>query len=502
MSEDRRDLHDLFRRDIGRLELPPPGSWIPVAKHPSSSPWRSFVAIPAAAAVIALALVLAFVIQLARGELPQAANSPTPSVGVASPSAPATPNPPPIGPSPLASPTAAPLPPSTAVRMDKTLPATGQWALILRRSYDQSPTAPEQASGPARPPTTDTISAVPLTARATTQRDTLSLLSFTSQSAEGGLVTDNLLREQFSPDGHRLVLTVVTGSGSSARLGLVIVDLVAGTVVRLTSDPAYQDDSPAWSPAGDEIAFVRTTVGRQVFHDAGIWTIRADGTDLRRVHDASGPYVYSWNGDGTGIAYVLPSVDASYNVVSPVTGKHVRIGSLSVQTGRGMADWRVGTPAFVGGFAGSPNGGDQILMTAADQQGSDAREIVRETPLNTYFGGARWRPASNDLLYVKLFQDPNVEVVGGSPAAPKNTRTVYVTDASGRAPKAVISKVYESVFAAWSPDGRDIVYLLGLGVGGSLHLIAPDGTNDRALQGYGGAPESTIDWLDLAVLSL
>jgi len=478
MSDDRHDLHDLFRRDIDRVELPPPGSWLPAAKHPSSSPWRSFVAIPAAAAVIALALVLGFVIQLARGELPQSAKSPTPSVGVGSPSAPATPN---------ASPTAAPLPPSTAVRMDKTLPATGQWALVLRRSYDQSPTEPNRASGPARPPTTDTISAVPLTARATTQRDTLSLLSFTSQSAEGGLVTDNLLREQFSPDGHRLVLTV---------------DFVAGTVARLTNDPIYQDDTPAWSPAGDEIAFVRTTVGRQVFHDAGIWTIRADGTDLRRVLDVSGPYVYSWNGDGTGIAYVMPSVDASYNVVSPVTGKHVRIGSLSVQSGRGMADWRVGAPAFVGGFAGSPNGGDQILMTAADQQGSDAREIVRETPLNTYFGGARWRPGSNDLLYVKLFQDPNVEIVGGSPATPKNTRTVYVTDASGRAPKAVVSKVYESVFAAWSPDGRDIVYLSGLGVGGSLHLIAPDGTNDRVLQGYGGAPESRNDWLDLAVLSL
>jgi Tol biopolymer transport system component len=383
------------------------------------------------------------------------------------------------------------------VQIDKTLPASGQWALILRRSYNQTPTEPNQASGPARPPTTDSIIAVPLTASATTQRDTLSLLSFTSQTAQSGAATDNLLREQFSPDGHRLVLSVLTGSGSGARRGLVIVDLVAGTVKELTSDPAYQDDTPAWSPAGDEIAFARTTVGREVFLDAGIWTIRADGTGLRRVPDTSGAYVYSWNGDGTGIAYVLWQVDASYNVLNLVTGKRVRIGSLSVQTGRGMGDWRTATPSFVGTFASSPNGGDPFLVVADEQ--ANARTVATSSDTNTYFTGARWRPGSNDILYVKLFQDPNL----GSPqAAPKNTRTVYVTDTSGRAPKAVLSKVYESLFAAWSPDGRDIVYVSGLGVGGSLHLIAADGTNDRALQGYGGIPEARIDWLDLAVLSL
>ena len=455
--------------------------------------------VPAAAGAIALALALAFVIQLARGALPQVAASPSPSMtaDVSRPSV-----------SPSASPNASssssprPLPPSTAVRIDGRLPAGGQFALILRRTYDQSPTDPAQASGPARPPTTDSIVAVPLAARATTQRDTLPLLSFTSRLAESKPVTDNLLREQFSPDGRRLVLSVTVGSGAGARLGLVIVDLVAGTVWALTTDAAYHDDTPAWSPAGDEIAFVRTTVGGGVFHDAGIWTVRADGTGLRRVLDSAGPYLYSWNGDGTGIAYVMPFVDGSYNVLDIASGRHARLGSLAVQTGRGMADWRAGSPAFVGGFAQSSNGGDAVLLTAADQRGAGAREIVRDSALNTYFGGARWRPDSSDLLYVKLYQDPNVERVGGSPTAPKNTRTVYVTDVDGHSSKAVVSKVYVNVVAAWSPDGRDIVYMQGEGVAGSLHLIAPDGSNDRVVQAWGGIPETVEDWLDLAVLSL
>ena len=167
------DLNDLFRRDIERIELPPPGVWLPDRARRAPSRFRALLAVPATAGVLALALAIAFVIQLARGDLPQAATSPSPAPSVAasaSPSEQPTPNP-----SPTTTPVARPLPPSAAVRMDKTLPASGEWALVLRRSYDQTPTEPGRASGPARPPTTDSISAVSLSARATTQRDALSL---------------------------------------------------------------------------------------------------------------------------------------------------------------------------------------------------------------------------------------------------------------------------------------------------------------------------------------
>ncbi len=398
-----------------------------------------------------------------------------------------------------------PVLPSGTVRIQNALPASGEWALILRRTFDQSPNQPNQASGPARPPTTDSIIAVPLSARVTTQRDTLNLLSFTSQVTEGARPrTDNLLRAQFSPDGHRLVLSVTVGAAADARLGLVVIDLIAGTASALTTDAAYDDDTPAWSPTGDDIAFVRTRIASGSFRDAGIWVIRADGGGLRQVLGGAdairGTSVYSWNGDATGIGYADGL--GSYNVLDLTTGQHARLGAFTVQTGRGMADWRTGRPAFVGAFADSPNGGRRSLVTADDERGGGARTVRSGTELNTYFAAARWRPGSNDVLYVELFQDPNVQLVGGSPAAPKNTRTVYATDESGRTPRAVVSKVYSSLFAEWTHDGRDIVYVDGLGVAGSVHLIAPDGTNDRVVSAYGGAPESKMDWLDLAVLAV
>ena len=120
--------------------------------------------------------------------------------------------------------------------------------------------------------------------------------------------------------------------------------------------------------------------------------MRADGTGLRQVLGGAGAptglSVYSWNADGSGIAFASAAL-GSYNVLDLRSGRQTRVGTFNVQTGRSMADWRATSPAFVGAFAQSANGGDQILLTAEDQQGNNARLIQRETPLNTYFLGAR-----------------------------------------------------------------------------------------------------------------
>ena len=506
MSRDERDLHHLFRRDLGRIELPHPGAWQPSAAPPAHRWWERALAIPAAAGVIAAALLVAFVIQLVRGDLQQSARPSSPSPTLATQPAVASPSS-----APTATPTAPPsvlrsfAPVTTAgVTIASRLPATGQFALILTRSYDQSPTDPSQASGPARLPTTDAIRAVPLSARATTPKDTLSLLSFTSAVQQPGLTigTTNLLREQLSPDGRRLVLSVVVaGDAANAHAALVIVDLVAGTATPLVQDPKYNDDTPAWSPKGDAIAFVRASRGGTPGqNDASIWVVRADGSGLRRVlgPSANAPEatsVLSWNGDGSRIGYSRGFEDSRYYVLDPVTGASSAIGDRFI-VGRGLGDWREGARAFAGAFMQGPHGGAQLIVTA-DQQGANADTVVTGSALdgNTFFAQARWRPGSDDLLYVRT----SVEGQTGTLVS-----SIYVTDAGpgGRAPREIRTVRFERVTAAWSPDGRDVVYLEGLGVAGSVHLIAPDGSNDRVAQAFGGAPEGKMDWLDLAVLSL
>jgi hypothetical protein len=159
----------------------------------------------------------------------------------------------------------------------------------------------------------------------------------------------------------------------------------------------------------------------------------------------------------------------------------------------------------VGGFSESVNGGAPYVIVARDQFASGPYVFTRGSASNTTFGSARWRPSgADDFLYISTVIDPNPPTVGGTPAAPQTIRRIYLGNAQGVIhPDNVVKQVtYSSLYAAWTPDGRDIVYLQGLGVGGSLHLIDPGGSNDRVVQVWGGAPEADKTWLDLAVLSL
>ncbi len=60
-----------------------------------------------------------------------------------------------------------------------------------------------------------------------------------------------ILNPTWSPDGRAIAFSAMTGG----RSDLFVYDLQAGTTRRLTSD-AFADMQPAWSPAGDRIAFV------------------------------------------------------------------------------------------------------------------------------------------------------------------------------------------------------------------------------------------------------
>lgn len=78
--------------------------------------------------------------------------------------------------------------------------------------------------------------------------------SYTQLTAEPGMETHPAL----SPNGQQLVYAQRPTSAVYRDLFIRGVD--QGTPVRITSDPA-DDHSAAWSPAGDRIAFVRTTPG-------------------------------------------------------------------------------------------------------------------------------------------------------------------------------------------------------------------------------------------------
>jgi TolB protein len=95
----------------------------------------------------------------------------------------------------------------------------------------------------------------------------------------------------WSPDGKRLVYR-------NFRKGLRIIDIATGSIFELTNGP-QSDNFPTWSPVGDRIAFTSDRDGNYE-----IYTIRPDGTDLKRLTHTPGNDAHiAWSKDGQWIAF-------------------------------------------------------------------------------------------------------------------------------------------------------------------------------------------------------
>jgi serine/threonine protein kinase len=97
---------------------------------------------------------------------------------------------------------------------------------------------------------------------------------------------------RFSPDGHRLAMTMSTSSGTN----IYSYDLDRGTTTQLTFTGHV--DLPVWYPDGKHLVFLSGS-------DYEFWWIRADGSgQAQRIFEAKNPVVpWSFSPDGRRLAY-------------------------------------------------------------------------------------------------------------------------------------------------------------------------------------------------------
>ena len=143
-----------------------------------------------------------------------------------------------------------------------------------------------------------------------------------------------------APDGRRFVYRTFGPEGE----GLRIMDIDTGQVTSIASG---YDNFPLWSPRGDLIMFSRQDEG-----DYEIYTVKPDGTDVRRLTRSKGNDAHmAWSPDGAFILFASTRMgfkdEATYTDAPQPYGEIfvMRADGTDVQQ---LTDnqWEEGTPAW------------------------------------------------------------------------------------------------------------------------------------------------------------
>jgi putative cell wall-binding protein len=254
------------------------------------------------------------------------------------------------------------------------------------------------------------------------------------------VVTVGALPAQAAFAGRNGVIAYVDCTDGMTTIRTVNPD---GSDVRLLVDAA---DEPAWSPDGQQLAFVRTVGGRpQVF------VVRADGTGQRQVtgveHGADQPAwtpdgrhllfrrhfgddltgIWRINAlDGTGLVQVVPAVDPD--------GRPTRAGGPAT-----AGDGHIAYSALTDPVEWSER------LFAVFTSRADGSGAVRLTPPETSrdFGAPDWSPDSRWIAVTAVYR--HRPVFGAQYLMRSDGTEMRWFDSTGSS-------------ARWSPDGRHLAF--------------------------------------------
>jgi TolB protein len=231
--------------------------------------------------------------------------------------------------------------------------------------------------------------------------------------------------------------------------------------------------------------------------DAQIYTVRTDGTGLRRLspramHDTVAP---SWSADGRWVAFVARG--AVWRMKSD--------GATVVRvTPKGMVDPE--TPGF------SPGGGKVVFAARTARSnydiyvsrldGKGLKRLTRSPLIDEH---PSWSPDGRRIAFTRAKAAPNIEVwimnadgthqrklgLGGDPDWSPDGRSIafargldlWVMRADGSRPVQITHGPGMSAEPEWSPDGRWIAFwndrASGEATKGDIYVVRPDGSDLR-----------------------
>jgi TolB protein len=194
----------------------------------------------------------------------------------------------------------------------------------------------------------------------------------------------------FSRDGSRLLLVVISLSGTQGNLD--IASLAADgsdlKVVAGDRDKLSHQDWPAWSPDGHRFAFSSTHEGNQEIYSA-----KADGSDVVRLTQSAGTDAHpTWSPDGQTIAFATDR----WGGLELATVRPDGSGLVRLTNSPGLDDYPVYSPDGSRlAFVSNRDGQYEIYLSLAD--GTHPVNLTRH-PLRDSFPA--WTPDGLGVTFV------------------------------------------------------------------------------------------------------
>jgi Tol biopolymer transport system component len=285
----------------------------------------------------------------------------------------------------------------------------------------------------------------------------------------------------WSPDGQALAFerrldpTKYRGQCGSCDVEVYVMNADGSGQQNLTRNVA-QDDSPAWSPDGQKIAFVSNRDGKpegQFPPQTDIHVMNADGSGQQNLtRNPAGERYPVWSPDGRQIAFerVVGGVGTSQNI-------EIHVMNADGSDQRQLTS----NPTFDGSPVWSPDGQriaftsdrnqlryhDDVYVMNAD--GSGQRRLTRNPAQESW---PVWSPDGQRIAFTRVRntsqrRDPNSDV--------------YVMNADGSGLRNLTRNPAGDGNPVWSPDGRTIGFVSNRGGNRDIYVVNADGSGLRNL---------------------
>lgn len=246
---------------------------------------------------------------------------------------------------------------------------------------------------------------------------------------------------QRSPDGKWVAYTVTTAVRETDKnnTDLWMVSWDGTQHVQLTSTPEGES-SPRWSPDNKYLSFISSRQGAKA---GQVWLLDRAGGEAVRVTDIKGGVSeHAWSPDGTRLALVVKDPDPGADDVDDTAAEKEK------KTPRPLVIDRYRFKADGDGFLRGERSHIYLFDVATRKAEILTPGVFEET-------SPAWSPDGQRIAFVRVHGEGDVDRMPNS--------DLFVADARPGGPlrRLTSSTAGESGPLAWSPDGRQIAYLLG-----------------------------------------